>query len=161
MLYIASDHGGFKLKEDLKKFLKREEVAFEDVGPKKPSPNDDYPDIAKIVSEKVSNHPPALPGGAKRSTVNLGLLICRSGQGVCIVANKFKNVRAGLVWNPAEARASRNDDMTNVLCLPADYVSSETATVIVKNCLITPFSKEERHVRRVKKIQELEKTLLV
>jgi len=147
MLYIASDHGGFRLKENLKKFLKKEGVKFSDLGAKKLQPKDDYVDYAAAVAKKVSAKP----------TADLGILICRSGQGVCIVANKFKNVRAALVWNTAEAKISRNDDMSNIVCLPADYISPRTAEHIVDTWLETPYSKEERHLRRVKKISVLEK----
>jgi RpiB/LacA/LacB family sugar-phosphate isomerase len=147
MLYIASDHGGFKLKEHLKKFLAKEKIAFKDLGPKKFVAGDDYPDYAKLVGQKVSKSPIS----------DTGILICRSGQGVCVVANKFKNVRAALVWNTVEAKISRNDDMSNVLCLPSDYISPRVAEHIVDTWLQTPYSSDPRHIRRVKKIQILEK----
>lgn len=148
MLYIASDHGGFKLKEDLKKVLDKKNIQYTDLGPKKVNLSDDYPDYAKLVAQQVSKSP----------IKNSGILICRSGQGVCIVANKFKRVRAALVWNLAEAKISRNDDMSNVLCLPADYVSSKKAILLVESWLNTPFSKELRHKRRIKKIEQIEDT---
>ncbi len=89
---------------------------------------------------------------------NLGILICRSGQGVCIVANKFTHVRAALVWNEKEAEMSRVDDMTNILCLPSDYIPTvREAEKIVEVWLSTPYSSEARHVRRIKKISALEK----
>ncbi len=147
MIYLASDHGGYKLKEHLKKYLKAEKVEFEDVGAKKLLKNDDYPDYAKVASQKVSRNPMR----------DVAILICRSGQGVCIVANKFKNVRAALVWNTMEAKMSRNDDMTNVLCLPSDYISYNMAENIVDVWLNTAYSTETRHLRRVKKISDLEK----
>ncbi|MDQ3018596.1 MAG: RpiB/LacA/LacB family sugar-phosphate isomerase [bacterium] len=147
MIYIASDHGGYKLKEQLKKFLKAEKVDYTDLGPKKFVANDDYPDYAKLVAQKVSKNP----------LRDLGILICRSGQGVCIVANKFKYVRAALVWNTEEAKMSRLDDMTNVLCLPSDYISPKIAEKIVDVWLNTPYSQDARHMRRIKKISELER----
>ncbi len=147
MIYIASDHGGYKLKDHLKKYLKTEGVEFEDVGAKKLTKNDDYPDYAKIASQKVSRNPMR----------DVAILICRSGQGVCIVANKFKNVRAALVWNTTEAKMSRNDDMSNVLCLPSDYISYHMAENIVDVWLNTTYSTDSRHLRRVKKISDLEK----
>jgi len=160
MIYIASDHGGFKLKEYLKKTLGNK-VRFIDLGPTKFVNGDDYPDYAKKVAAKISS---SLPSRAKSRDLsrgmedsgNIGILICRSGQGVCIAANKFKRVRAALVWNTKEAKASRNDDMANVLCLPSDYVTRSTAVAIVKTFLTTPFSKNKRHIRRVKKIAALE-----
>lgn len=147
MIYIASDHGGFDLKLHLDKFLKKERIKFVDLGPKKFKDGDDYPDFAKLVAEKVSKNP----------TRDVGILICRSGQGVCIVANKFKHVRAALVWNVLEAKMSRTDDMTNVLCLPSDYISPRIAEHIVETWLNTKWSKDPRHVRRVKKVAALEK----
>lgn len=147
MLYIASDHGGFRLKEQLKKFLQRNDIGFVDLGPKKFKKDDDYPDYAARVAGRVSAKP----------NIDQGILLCRSGQGVCIVANKFKGVRAGLVWNIEEAKASRNDDMTNVLCLPSDYISAKAVEKIATVWLATPFSKDKRHVRRVGKIARLER----
>jgi ribose 5-phosphate isomerase B len=146
MLYIASDHGGFKLKEHLKIFFTKNKITFSDLGPKKFASTDDYPDYAKLVAQKVSQNPMR----------DIGVLICRSGQGVCIVANKFKNVRAALVWNVIEAKISRNDDMTNVLCLPSDYISPRMAEHIVEAWLETPYSTDPRHTRRIKKIVALE-----
>lgn len=147
MIYIASDHGGFELKEYLKKVLGKQKIKVTDLGPKKLTPDDDYPDYAKLVAVRVSKNPKK----------DLGILLCRSGQGVCIVANKFKNVRAALVWNVIEARMSRNDDMSNILCLPSDYISPRTAEHIVEKWLDTPYSTEQRHLRRIKKISALEK----
>ncbi len=146
MIYIGADHGGYKLKEHLKKFLIKENRDFKDLGALKIKKDDDYPDYAAKVAKQVSNNPVG----------NLGILICRSGQGVCIVANKFKGVRAALVWNTAEAKMSRNDDMTNVLCLPSDYISPHAAENILDAWLETEFSTDSRHMRRVKKISALE-----
>jgi ribose 5-phosphate isomerase B len=126
--------------------LEKEYGRIQDLGPKEFMPDDDYPDYAKKVAEKISKNPEG----------DFGILICRSGQGVCIAANKFKSVRAGLVWNTKEAKASRTDDHTNVLCLPSDYISVALAKDIVKQWLNTPWSKDARHVRRVRKISKLE-----
>lgn len=153
MIYIGADHGGYKLKEQLKKFLSKQvggqKYESKDLGANKFKDGDDYPDYASKVAKQVSNNPLS----------NLGILICRSGQGVCIVANKFKGVRAALVWNELEAKMSRNDDMSNVLCLPSDYIDTKMAEKIVKAWLETPFSPESRHIRRVKKIAEIENSL--
>ncbi len=149
MLYIGADHGGYKLKEYIKKYLTKEKLKFTDVGANSLKPTDDYVDYAKKVGQKVSAKPDHV----------LGLLICRSGQGMAITANKFKNVRASLVWNVGEAKASRNDDMANVLCLPSDHVSTTDVLPILETWLQTPYSTEVRHVRRVSKITKLEKGL--
>lgn len=147
MIYLGADHGGFNLKEHLKNFLRKSKVKFVDLGAKKLDPTDDYPDYAKLIAGKVSRNPKK----------DLGILICRSGQGVAIVANKFKRVRAGLVWNVPEAKFSRNDDMSNILCLPSDHISPHSAEKIVETWLTTPYSKQERHLRRVTKIDAIEK----
>ncbi len=147
MIYIGADHGGFKLKEHLKKFLASEKLEFKDVGANSFKKDDDYPDYAGKAAREVSKNPIS----------NVAILICRSGQGVCIAANKFAGVRAALVWNTQEAKMSRSDDMTNVLCLPADYISPHMAENIVDSWLATPYSSEVRHMRRVKKVGELDK----
>jgi RpiB/LacA/LacB family sugar-phosphate isomerase len=82
---------------------------------------------------------------------SMGILICKNGVGVCMMANKFKGIRAGLSWNIKHAVSSRNDDNTNILCLPADYIFEEEALKTVEAWLNTPFSKEERFSRRLKK----------
>jgi ribose 5-phosphate isomerase B len=146
MLYIASDHGGFTLKEQLKVWLLATAGRVVDLGPEKLVPDDDYPDYAKKVAGKVSKNPES----------DFGILICRSGQGVCIAANKFKGVRAGLVWSVKEAKASRNDDHANILCLPSDYITFKQSQNIVKTWLDTPWSRDARHLRRIKKISKLE-----
>ncbi len=149
MIYIASDHGGFKLKENILNYLKSEGKELEDLGPFELNPDDDYPDFAKLAARKVSDEPDK----------NTAILCCRSGQGVNIVANKFPKVRSALVWNTKEAIASRTDDMVNVLSLPSDYISDQEARDIVKVWLDTPIGQVPRHERRVKKILDLETEL--
>ena len=146
MLYIGADHRGFKLKADLESFLKRRKFAYVDVGNKKLSGEDDYPDYSKKVAAAVSRDP------AK----NMGIVLCGSGQGVCVVANKFTNVRAVVAWNEQIAQVSRHDDDANVLCLPADYVSPELAEHVVAKFLGTKFSFEEKHIRRLEEISDIE-----
>lgn len=149
MIYLGSDHGGFKFKQAIKHYLTGLNFAVQDFGPEQQNDYDDYVDYAAPVAQQVSTDP----------VESRGILICRSGQGVNIVANKFKGVRAALVWNEKEARASRTDDLTNVLSLPADYISEEEAVKIVQAWLETPLGTEDRHVRRVQKIKDLENGL--
>ena len=146
MIYIGSDHRGFALKEKLKNLLTEWGYDYEDMGPFEYNKDDDYPDYAKLVGEKVAS-----------AEGNRGILICGSGIGVCITANKIKGVRAGTMTSPEQTKASVSDEDTNVLCLSADYTSEEKSSEIVKTFLETKFSVEERHVRRVEKIKELEK----
>lgn len=145
-IYIGADHRGFKLKESLKTFLEKRGYDVADLGAKKYDKNDDYPDFAAKVAQAVSGDP------EKRQ----GIVICGSGEGVEIVANKFKHVRAALVANTKQAFASRNDDDANVLALAADFLSETRAKKIVEIWLNTPFSREERHKRRIQKISDLE-----
>lgn len=146
LIYIGADHRGFKLKESLKNYLKESGYEVVDVGNANYDQADDYPDFAALVGRKISLD----PDNSK------GILICGSGVGVDVAANKFKNVRSALVINSDQAMASRNDDNTNVLSLAADYLNEEDAKKILSTWLKTSFSGEERHARRLKKIEELE-----
>ena len=118
---------------------------YVDLGSSKYNPEDDYSDIALKVSEKT-----AVDRGK-------GIVICSSGIGVCVAANKVRGVRAGLCTNKKQARLAREDDDINVLCLSADYVTDLVNKNIVKIFLTTKFSSEERHIRRIKKIKTYEK----
>lgn len=144
LIYIGADHRGFKFKEALKIFLKEKGREIVDCGNERYEEDDDYPDFAKAVAEKVAENPDE----------NCGILICRSGVGVDIVANKFKGVRSALVSNPEQARLSRNDDDTNILSLAADFLNENEAKEIAGVWLETPFSGEENHKRRLQKIEE-------
>lgn len=146
MIYIASDHGGFELKQKVLKFLQKKNFRFEDLGPFKMDANDDYPDFAKLVGEKVAKNPEA----------HIGLLLCRSGQGMCVAANKIKKIRAVSAWNKKLAFSTRNDDFGNVLCLASDHLKPADAIAITEIFIKTPFSKAARHGRRIKKIEKLE-----
>ncbi len=144
-VYIGADHGGFKLKEETKEWLKEWGYEFLDMGAVNYTPEDDYPDYAWPVAMKVGNEQGAL-----------GILACRSGQGECIVANKAKGARAALAWNEKTAIAARNDDDANILCLPADYVSIDAAKKIVHAFLTTKFGIDERYHRRVEKVKKID-----
>ncbi len=144
-IFIGADHRGFNLKKAIKAFLVKGEYTVIDLGYHELVPDDDYPDIAYAVAKKVSENP----------TENKGILICGSGAGVSIVANRFPHVRAVLTSSPEQAKVSKNDDDTNILALPADFISTITAKKVTESWLKTKFSGEERHLRRVKKIDSL------
>ncbi len=146
LIYIGADHKGFRLKEILKKFLKEQGYEIVDVGNEKYDENDDYPDFAKLVARAVGQDP----------WNRRGILICGSGVGVNVVANKFKGVRSALVSNSDQAYLSRHDDDANILSLAAEFSDEETAKQILKTWLTTPFSDEEQHKRRIDKIREIE-----
>lgn len=147
LIYIGADHRGFQLKESLKKFIKERGYEVVDLGNDHYDENDDYPDFAALVAKTVSDDPEN----------RRGILICRSGAGVDIVANKFKGVRSVLAINPDQAYLTRNDDDTNVLSLASEFVNEEAAQKIILTWLKTSFSGEEKKSRRLQKISDLEK----
>ncbi|MBI2035670.1 MAG: RpiB/LacA/LacB family sugar-phosphate isomerase [Candidatus Liptonbacteria bacterium] len=147
MLYIGADHRGFALKEELKKHLVKTGYEFQDLGAFQFDKEDDYVDFAQAVAEKVSADPEN----------NNGILICGSGHGMDMVANKYKGVRAALGFNEKVAVQSREHENSNVLVIASDWVDQEMASVIAVSWLKTKFSGEERHLRRLQKIKELEK----
>lgn len=143
MIFLGADHRGYNLKEDIKKFLAESGQSFEDLGNFKLDPNDDYTDFAKLVAEKVSQNPQS----------DKGILICGSGVGVDITANKFHGVRSALADDIETAKQSREHDDTNVLSLPADEVNLELAKKIVRVWLETHFSNGEKYQRRIDKME--------
>lgn len=143
MIYLGADHRGYNLKEGIKKILTESGQNFEDMGNTKLDPNDDYTDFAKLVASKVSEKPKE----------NKGILICGSGVGVDITANKFHSVRSALADDVATAKQSREHDNTNVLSLPSDEVDFDLAKKIVSAWLSTPFSGGEKYKRRIDKIE--------
>ena len=148
MVYLGSDHGGFDLKETIKNFLKENNFPFEDLGATSLNPEDDYPDFIIPVTQKVAS-----------STDSLGIILGRSGNGEAITANKVKGIRAAVCLNEEMARKAREHNDANVLSLGADYINMDEAKKIVKVFLTTNFSNEERHVRRIEKIKNLEEGL--
>ncbi len=145
MLYIASDHGGFKYKGDIITYLERKGIEVKDMGPTELIPDDDYPDYVVPTMQEVQKNPE-----------NMAILICRNGVGVSVLANKFKGIRCALSWSKEHAQSSRNDDAANVLAIPADFLTREEALNVVHGWLSTDFSGDERHVRRLKKIDEID-----
>ncbi len=146
-VYIGADHAGFKLKEEMKKYLKKEGYAVVDKGNTKLDPKDDYPDYGYKTAKAVSQS----KGDAK------GILFCGSAQGICIVANKVKGIRAVAVVNERDAKATREHNDANVLCLSGWNMKPAKAKKIIKAWLNAEFTGEERHVRRIKKIEKIEK----
>ena len=141
---IASDHRGVGLKEELKKFLAGKNVAVEDLGPLDETPVD-YPDYAKLVGEAVSQ-------GRKRQ----GILICGSGLGMSMAANKMSGIRAALCTTPEMAKRARLHNDANILVLSADFLTRKQACSILDVWLKTDFENVARHKRRIREIQSLE-----
>lgn len=140
-ILIASDHGGFLRKDALRRYIESLGFVVHDLGAERYNEKDDYPDYAFAVAAEVSS---------KKHT--RGVLLCGSGQGMCIAANRTKGIRAVSAWNIASAHASRNDDDANILCLGERLISLKQSKDIVKEWLETPFAKEARFKRRIKKI---------
>lgn len=142
MIYLGSDHAGFEVKEKIKKELIEKGESVEDLGAKSDNPSD-YPEFARLVGEKVAGDPSAK-----------GILFCRSGQGMAITANRIKGVRAVIAWNSESARESRNDNDSNILSVPAGYLKINEIIKIINVWLVTPASKEERHIKRIRDIDK-------
>lgn len=146
-IFLGADHRGFELKGKLKEWLKDHGYGVEDLGARKLDPGDDYPDYAIAVAEKVAEAP----------NDYRGILICGAGHGMDIAANKVRGIRATVVWNTESVARAREHNDVNIISIPADWTQPEPAKEMVKIFLETPFSDEERHARRLKKIQEIEK----
>lgn len=147
MLYLASDHRGFALKEKMRVHLAQNNVACEDVGAFSYNATDDYPDYAEILARKIL----ADPHGR-------GIALCGSGAGMAIALNKFDGIRAGTAENPSMAQSQKQDDNINVLVLPADFISDADALKSIDRFLSASFKADPRYQRRLSKIQEIEKT---
>ncbi|MDB5176154.1 MAG: rpiB [Candidatus Saccharibacteria bacterium] len=145
-IYVGADHNGHQFKKDLAVLLARSGHEVVDEGSVSVDPDDDFPQFAGRVAHQIlsSDDPQAK-----------GILICGSGQGMAMAANRFKGIRASLCWNLDEARASRNDDDSNVLVLSSRYTSAEDASAIVTVFLRTPFAGAPRFIRRIKELDQL------
>lgn len=136
---IASDHAGFDMKEVVKAYLIEKGIEVQDFGTHS-ADSTDYPDYAHPLSQAVNNH-----------ELEQGILVCGSGQGVCMTANKYPEVRAALVWTAELAGLTRQHNDANVMCLPGRFIEPEVARAAVDAFLGTDFE-GGRHERRVKKI---------
>ena len=145
IIYLGSDHAGYKLKEHLKKYFLAQKVKFTDLGNLKLNKNDDYPDFGFKVAQAVA-----------KDKDSKGILICGTSFGVCIVANKVKGIRAVSVSNIKDAQISRSHNDANVLCLSGWDLKYQLAQKIIKVWLQTKFSGAARHIRRLNKINKYE-----
>jgi len=141
MIYIGSDHAGYRLKEFLRKYFDKKKIRYKDFGTYSEEPVD-YPDYAFKVAKAVAED--------KKSK---GILICGTGTGMCIAANRVKGIRAAVVYDEFSAKMSRHDNDANVLCLRGRKVNFNFQKKLVDIWLKTKFSKEERHKRRIAKLK--------
>jgi ribose 5-phosphate isomerase B len=145
-LVIASDHAGFPLKEEVRAYLAKSGHEVIDLGAFKVEPLDDYPDYAERVGEAI-----------KRGEASRGILICGSGVGVCVAANKIPGIRAGMCHDTYSAHQGVEHDDMNVIVLGARIVGASLAYELVDAFLKAQFiAKEERFVRRFKKVMAIE-----
>ena len=144
-IFIAADHRGFELKNQLIEYLHEKNIRIEDLGNYEYEAEDDYPDYAKKVAQAVLQKPDEF----------LGIVICGSGVGVCIAVNRFKGIRCGLGFEPAQVKHIREHDHINVLSLASDYVNEDMAQKLVDAFLSTQPKREEKYLRRISKIDQL------
>ncbi len=145
-VFVGADHQGFYLRNTLLRYLKKAGYDVVDDGDKKLDVDDDFP----VFASKVVNGMLASGDSDPR-----GILICGSGQGMCIAANRFKGIRAAMGYSRETIQSSRNDDDINVLCLPAKLFEKDDANLLVETFLNTEFADAPRFVRRIKEIDEL------
>lgn len=160
MIYLGADHRGYELKEKIKKWLKDKRYEFVDLGNEKLDTEDDYPDFALKVAKKIGKRPASAKASASGSTKSarqsdMGIVICGSGVGADIVANRLANVRCGLGFSPQQVRIAKRDDDINCLSLAADFVSDDEAKKIIEMFLETQFSGSEEYLRRINKIEKI------
>ncbi len=142
-VYVGSDHNGYHLKEILTAYLCKAGHTVVDTGNKTQNPEDDYPEFAARAVAAIL---------ASNDQQPRAILLCGSGQGMCMAANRYKGIRAALGWSKTAAISSRNDDDSNVLCLPAKELSEKELLDIVDTWLTTPFAGASRFVRRIKEM---------
>jgi ribose 5-phosphate isomerase B len=145
-VYIGTDHNGFSLKNSLVEYLRKAGYEVIDDGPGRLDPGDDFPIFAKHVVTAMQTSDDPEP---------MGILLCGSGQGMCMAANRFKGIRAALGYDHESVRSSRHDDDANILCLPARHLKKDTTNVLVETFLNTPFSHVGRFQRRIKELDEM------
>jgi ribose 5-phosphate isomerase B len=145
-IYIGADHNGFELKASVTEYLRRGGYEVIDKGDDQKHPDDDFPQFAaKVVQAMIDD----------ASYDVRGILLCGSGQGMCMAANRYKGIRAVLAYNQESARSARNDDDSNVLCLPARELDFEKAISIIHIWLMTPFAAAPRFKRRIEQLDQL------
>ena len=143
MIAIGCDHGGYKLKEEIKRYFNEKDIEYNDLGCMNEE-RVDYPNIAKAVAKEVQS-----------KKCENGILICRSGLGMAICANKYKGIRCTPCYSEETAKYSKLHNNSNVLALGADYVSVNEAICILRMWLATEFE-GGRHEERLKIIEEIE-----
>lgn len=147
-IYLGADHQGFAMKEAVNAYLLKRGYDVEDVSGKELDPADDFPEFAHAAAHKVLGD---------TSHDSRAILICGGGQGMSMAANRFRGIRASVIWDAYEAKMTRNDNDSNVLCLPSRVLADDEATWkdIIDTWLTTPFADAARYKRRNAQIDEV------
>lgn len=145
-IYVGTDHNGFRYKPKLVEYLKSAGHQVIDEGEKTLNPTDDFPVFASKVAQAVLS---------SDSPDTRGILVCGSGQGMVMAANRFNGIRAGLGWSVEAAKGVRNDEDSNVLSLPSAVFENNTWQAVVDAWLHTPFANATRYIRRNNELDEL------
>ena len=148
-IFLGSDHNGFAMKENVFAYLVKRGYDVEDVGDKELDPEDDFPQFAQLASLKVLGEDDASDPRA--------ILLCGGGQGMAMAANRFRGIRASVIWDEYEAKMTRNDNDSNVLCLPSRVLEKDEPEwkAIIDTWLETPFASAPRYKRRNAQIDEV------
>ena len=148
-IFLGSDHNGFAMKENVFAYLAKRGYDVEDVGDKELDPEDDFPQFAQLASLKVLGEDDASDPRA--------ILLCGGGQGMAMAANRFRGIRASVIWDEYEAKMTRNDNDSNVLCLPSRVLEKDEPEwkAIIDTWLETPFASAPRYKRRNAQIDEV------
>lgn len=144
-IFIGADHRGFELKEKVIDYLHEKNVRIEDLGNYQYDANDDYPDFTKKVVEAVLQKP----------NERLGIVICGSGVGASIMANRYKNIRCGIALNKDQVIHAKEKDHMNVLSLASDYMDFNQTTEMINVFIMTIPTTEEKYIRRIKKLDQV------
>ena len=141
-IFIASDHGGFEMKNKLIEYLQNKNIRIVDMGNYEFNPVDDYPDYVQKLAHTMLQKPEE----------SFGVVICRSGVGASIAANRYKGIRCALGYNEKQVQHAREDDNVNVLALGADFTDFDTAIKLIESFLSAQPKTEEKYARRIKKL---------
>ncbi len=144
-IYLGADHRGYQLKDELMNWLQARQISFTNFGATTYDAEDDFNDYAKKVATAILNN---------SDPNDFGILLCGSGQGMCMQANRFKGIRAAICLTPAEAIETRSHNNSNVLCLPADVISGNDVYDIINAFIDTQPLQDEKYQRRCRKLDE-------
>jgi ribose 5-phosphate isomerase B len=145
-IFLGTDHNGFHIKNSIRDYLKRAGYDVTDDSDARLDPEDDFPVFAARVAKDVLG---------SEDNEAMGILLCGSGQGMCMAANRYRGIRACLGYDITSIRSSRVDDDANVLCIPADTVDKDHLNVLVETFLNTKFAAAPRFSRRIQEMDQL------